>query len=285
MRIIVSLILLAVLGGVGWYLFSNATPETTGTPPPAGNISDARGAVAPAETPLVVDKTVSSTFLAERLTAKATYPAIVLPRHKTEETRANDVLRAAALRVIESFREEAGAANAEIPISDETLGNDIAIGYDTLFLSPTLISFRYNISTYTIGAAHPNNETLVVNYDIARHVILATDDLFLPDADILGILASTSRRELLADCTDCDEGERAMIVSGTEPKKEYFTRVGLKPGGLSVMFDPYQVAPYARGVREVFIPLTEIGEILKSEVKAAIGDASSGTNGNQTDDT
>ncbi len=262
-NLLIVVFALLILGG-GWFVFF--TKEKTKNTEPRSNISDARGEAAPSETPFSSEETMTANYPDENLSTKATFPKLILAHHPTEEARANDVLRSVAMREIENFRTEIKSDKSDIA-SPQGGGNDITIGFETLLLSPTLVSFRYNVSTYAEGAPHPNSYAIVLNYNIPKHVVLTGADLFRGDANWLGFLASTTATKLIASCDDCDEFGRDMIKTGTAPTKENFARVGVKEGGLVVIFNPYQVAPYARGSQDVFIPFTEIADILHPDIR------------------
>lgn len=261
-------VLILLFAGALWYLFGDMSATITTTPVPAGNISDAKGAVAPAVAPLVVDEHRETPYPEEKLTVKVNFPKIVLPQNPTEEARANDVIATFVADVIASFRKDAADTEAGKP--KDLPASDLTMSYSTLLLSPSVISFRFDISAYVVGAAHPNNYTRILNYDIARHVVLKPNDLFLGGADYFAFLSTQSRAKLLVACSDCDDSDKEVIAAGTEPTKENFSRIGLTPGGIVVIFDPYQVAPYARGTQTVLFTLAELGDILAPETKEAI---------------
>jgi hypothetical protein len=66
------------------------------------------------------------------------------------------------------------------------------------------------------------------------------------------------------------------MLPGTAPTHENFQEIGITKAGLTVLFNPYQVAPYARGVPEVKIPLADMSpplqteELMSLDVKEAI---------------
>jgi hypothetical protein len=68
-----------------------------------------------------------------------------------------------------------------------------------------------------------------------------------------------------------------MIAEGTTPTNDHFARIAFKEAqgeerliGIAVIFDPYQVAPYVRGPQEVFIPLAEIGDYLRLDIRSVL---------------
>jgi hypothetical protein len=61
-----------------------------------------------------------------------------------------------------------------------------------------------------------------------------------------------------------------LIISGTEPTRENFQHISLTQEGLTVNFNPYQIAPYARGNQQVHIPLPHLENILSPRILEAI---------------
>lgn len=267
-----------LLGAGGTYFFMRAETKHIDVPEPkVGNISDAKGAVVPNEIPFVTDDTLKQSFPEEQLSANATFPKIVLPHQASYEAQTNDVLRAVVKEEIDNFRASA-KEDSDNKLIPKDMGSDITINYTTLLLSPSIVSFRFNISAYARGAAHPDNYSRIVNYDIPQHIVRSTADLFLRGAKYLTPLSSATQEVLLERCVDCDEFGRSMIATGTEPTKENFTRVGIVPEGIIVIFDPYQIAPYARGSQEVVIPLASLKNIITPEVAEAIKTSAPATN-------
>jgi hypothetical protein len=260
-----------LFGAGGTYFLMRAETKQIDTPeePKVGNISDAKGAVVLTEVPFVANDTLKQNFPEDKLSVNATFPKIVLPHQAAYEAQTNDVLRAVVMEEIDHFRTIAKeeSDNKFIP---KDAASDITINYTTLLLSPSIVSFRFNISAYGRGAAHPDNYSRIVNYDIPGHIVRNTADLFLRGTTYLTLLSSETRDVLLERCVDCDDFGRSMIATGTEPVKENFTRVGIVPEGLIVIFDPYQIAPYARGSQEVVIPITALKNVVKAEVIEAI---------------
>lgn len=269
------IVLLVGLTAVSSYLLLSSRTKTENSEPQS-NLSDAKGTIHVAEIPFISSETIQDTDTKHNLTLKATFPKIVLPKNPVEETRANDVLKFTAMQEIERFQTsiDEDPPGALVP---KEIGNDIVIGYDTLFISSEIISFRYNVAAFSAGAAHPNSYTVLLNYSIPEHRAISIQGIFDPSKNWLGFLSSSTAERLLDDCIDCDENMRTMIAEGTTPTEEHFARVALKETqaeeklrGIVVVFDPYQVAPYVRGPQEVFIPLSEIGDYLNPAIRSVL---------------
>ena len=128
-----------------------------------------------------------------------------------------------------------------------------------------LVSVAFGVSTFGEGAAHPNHNTVVFNYDLRAGRQLKLADLFKPNSDYLKVvsdyavkdLAEQLRGEMSGDDPDTD-----WIREGAGPKEENYQSWNLSDKGLEINFDPYQVASYAAGPHEVVIPLSALKDVL-----------------------
>ena len=57
-----------------------------------------------------------------------------------------------------------------------------------------------------------------------------------------------------------------MIRGGATPNSENYQNLLFTKSGLLIVFDPYQVAPYAAGISEVTIPYETIAGIMDPEL-------------------
>jgi hypothetical protein len=135
------------------------------------------------------------------------------------------------------------------------------IGYDVPLLTSELISIRLTMDYYMAGAAHPNHDFRVVNYDLTAGKEILFGDLFLDDNKALNFLAKTSKAILT-------KPDLPLFAEGLMPKKENFVNWNFTKTDLRLSFDPYQVAPYAAGAQEVLIPFGDIQELVNRDTTA-----------------
>src|SRR5262249_42944716 len=148
----------------------------------------------------------------------------------------------------------------------EELGSYMEINYTLTAASPNAISILFGVSNYYAGAAHPNYYTFVLNYDLNKGQVLALADLFKPDSNYLKFISDFSLKSLKKGGVG-GEG----FLEGAAAKLENYKSWSLLPQGLLITFDPYQVASYAEGPQEVFIPSSALKQILKPESKSLGG--------------
>lgn len=131
-----------------------------------------------------------------------------------------------------------------------------------------LISVRFNISTYMSGAAHSFNYVKGLNIDVSKGKAIELGDIFTDD--YLNIFSDLTRTKLLqarakAQEDPLDQQQEQWIREGTDPREENFSSFVLGAQDITVIFNPYQVAPYAEGIIDVPIPYTDVKGIIKTE--------------------
>lgn len=221
------------------------------------------------EVPLATNSEQKESNPKERYAYNVHFPKIALMDHPELANEVNAVIATFADQTIRDFR--AHIAEMYSPEVPSTFSSDLTMRWSPQLLSPTIISIRFDRSEYIAGSAHPNSQSMIINYDIEERTTLTTRDLFASSTEALLFLSSFTRAELVRRFADVPASEYSdMLLPGTAPTSENFTNVAIDNDGLIVIFNPYQVAPYARGSQEVHIPLTALGDRLKPRVEEAI---------------
>jgi hypothetical protein len=226
----------------------------------------------PVEVPSLTDSKVVMSDQAKRYDVEVHFPVVALAQHPEFAKDANAVIRSFASDTIESFVRDIDEMYS--PNVPKEFVSDLSVRWSALLLSPTIISIRFDESSYTAGAAHPNSQTRILNYDMEKHLLLQTRDLFASSTLALSFLSSYTREKLRAVLSDQpQELYDSQALPGTEPTTENFSTVGLTKQGLLVVFSPYQVAPYARGTIHIPIPLPDLTNLLSQRVVKAMEEA------------
>lgn len=113
-----------------------------------------------------------------------------------------------------------------------------------------IISILFEDFAY-LGGAHPGTFYVALNYDTTTRKILALADLFKPGTDYLGLISSLSIADLQ---TRESLPSEVFATSGAAPLPENYKVWAITPQGLLVVFQEYQVGPYAAGTQAVLIP-------------------------------
>jgi hypothetical protein len=256
-----------------WYFEREKDSVYTSIAPPS-DLADAMDIRKPLqEFPLVTTEGVKRTDQKERYSLNVEYPSVVLATDPRTAQLVSDVIRGEVMRMIDDFLINAREMSNTENIPPEFV-SDLTVRYQPVLLTPSVIAVRLDHSAYIRGAAHPDSGVRIVLYDIRAHALLSTADLFLAGSDYLAILSGYTRDRLKIIFPDLSTEEFGnTVILGTQPIAENFREVLVTGSGLTVFFNPYQVAPYARGVVTVDVPYADIQSHLTETVKGAIGEA------------
>ena len=108
---------------------------------------------------------------------------------------------------------------------------------------------------YMSGAAHPNQYSASLNYDLSRGKILALTDIFTGGTNYLAALVDYCLQDL----------KRQNVLEWGEnltASPDSFQAWAVQPDGLRITFDPYIVAPYAMGPQKVLIPFAALKDYI-----------------------
>lgn len=130
--------------------------------------------------------------------------------------------------------------------------------------SPKTLSYIYTIYLDT-GGAHPNGFFRTFTFNTTTGANLAIGDLFASGSDYLGTLSTLARAKLPEIIGEGANTE--YIESGTTPEENTFRNFLLDNADLVILFDPYQVGPWAIGPQTLRIPLAELSPILNANYR------------------
>lgn len=129
------------------------------------------------------------------------------------------------------------------------IGSDLTIQHRVRYNRGGLVSVQFAVSVYIAGAAHPNNYAHTINLDTFNPPnLLSLPALFLPGSDYLERIADHCAGEL-------NTRDALQFPEGVTPTADNYRKWVFDMQGLVILFDPYQVAPYALGPQEITIPV------------------------------
>jgi len=128
-------------------------------------------------------------------------------------------------------------------------------GFQIHTATRALVSLEMDLSVYHAGAAHPLPTTLTVTFSLENGQPLTLADLFVPGTAYLDRLAELAAGQLR-------ERGTLLFDEGIAPTAENFVHWVVTPHGLTLIFDVYQVSPYAAGVQRVTIPFEQLTGLL-----------------------
>lgn len=143
---------------------------------------------------------------------------------------------------------------------------DIYIQYVSSQFSTTVRSFRFLVSQFT-GGAHPNTVVVTKTYDMSAGKELALADFFKPETDYVNTLSRYAISDIEGRAINSD---KKWVKEGAGPDPENFRSFTANEEGLTLYFDPYQVAPYAYGVQEVKVYFSFLKDYLQEPYSDAV---------------
>lgn len=197
-----------------------------------------------------------------KMMIKTVYPVL----HSEDENEAaisnfNALVLEIINQEIDEFKNQVAQMKPDqAKLAKSVLKNDLYIDYDSSFINMTdqhVLSVRFTIAGMIAGSAHGYHTHRVLNYDLDAGEPLGLEDLFLPDADFITRLSEYTRGVLTKRLSN-----KEMVIAGTEPTPANFREWNVKPIGLVITFDEYQVAPYVFGAQTVLIPYSALNDIL-----------------------
>lgn len=132
--------------------------------------------------------------------------------------------------------------------------------YDAWIAAERVLSVEATVSTYGAGAAHPSHHTWTLVWDLEAGAELELEDLFRAQSAWLDTLSRRAVDTLVRERLDMSDEE--WIRSGAGPEPENFSAWTVVPGGIRIVFDPYQVAAYAAGPQVVVVPWASLASVL-----------------------
>jgi hypothetical protein len=195
---------------------------------------------------------------------KAVYPQLDGDREDEGITHFNDLVNDLLKQEIATFQHNVMQNQQFLKnISKAPSRNNLYIDYDSSAIKSDddhIISIRFTMQGYIAGMAHPFHYHRSLNYDIESKQPLELADLFNHGSDYLQTLSSYSKDVLSRRLTN-----KKMVEEGTAPTASNFKTWNIKPNGILLTFDEYQVAPYVYGAQTVLVPYAYLQDILSPD--------------------
>ncbi|HEX8494761.1 MAG TPA: RsiV family protein [Pyrinomonadaceae bacterium] len=193
-------------------------------------------------------------------TIKASYPQVVAAKD-AKALQFNRAVKDLITEEVNAFKKDFPEPDPETPA--EVRENSFDAAYTVDYSGPDLISVSFGISTYFAGAAHPNHHTIVLNYDLNAGRTLKLSDLFKPRSNYMQAISAYTIAALKKKLGPDPDTE--WIERGAGPDSENYKNWNITRRGLSVTFDPYQVASYAEGQHVIVIPYTALRNVINPD--------------------
>ena len=146
--------------------------------------------------------------------------------------------------------------NEELIISAAPIGNCLPLNN-----IPSLWSYAMDVYEYT-GGAHGNRYLLIQNYDLQTGDAVSEQDLFIDDYYeqlktllLEALIAQTDEAE-----TKKDLRRLGYSVVDVVPNENFY----VTPEGITYVYNPYEIAPYAMGCIQISLPWDSVRHLLRN---------------------
>ena len=213
-------------------------------PPAVANTPIPTAIPIPTETPRFSTQSINETSEAPKFTIDFEYPQL---ENTTAQAAFNTATQNFSDPTIAAFRQEVDENEEWRANNFPDFGNDLYVRYTTTYQDNALASFRFSLSTYIAGAAHPSTQIHTITFDIISGQAVALGQLFNPGSNYLEIIANACIDDLRRqDLLHWEEGAQAI--------QDNYQNWNITANGLLITFNDYQVAPHAAGIPEVTVP-------------------------------
>jgi hypothetical protein len=132
------------------------------------------------------------------------------------------------------------------------------------YRSDEIISIRFDGYEYYAGAAHPLTFFFSATYNLKKNRVVKLDDLFT--GNYLKSISDYCIKELIRQKNEyTNDPDISWIQEGASPKDSNYTVFNITGNSFLITFPVYQVASYAEGPKEVYIPYSILRDIIKPD--------------------
>ncbi|HFD31103.1 MAG TPA: DUF3298 domain-containing protein [Gammaproteobacteria bacterium] len=147
---------------------------------------------------------------------------------------------------------------------DASMKNELSGSFTITYFTHSLVSIRFTMFSFSVGAAHPAHFTETMNYKRNRLAYLDFDDTFDLSSNHLELISKLSKKILLEK--GGEDASVDLIELGASPDRDNFRKFNFTDYGMLFTFDEYQVGTYVDGEHSVIIPYEYLGDVLNEKI-------------------
>jgi hypothetical protein len=245
--IVIAIVILALLIWLGTSLLKTKSIEQVNNPP--------ENETSTATTPTVKEVLINTAT--ENYEINVRYPEIQGTANAQSQIDANKLIKKTTDEGIQSFKDDV----TKDATKDFTLKSTLKMSYEVLYLTNTAVSLKFDIYYYIAGMAHSTDYSSGFNYNLKDNQSMALGDLFNANSDFLSALSTICAENLKVQLTSKKYYEESIVMAGLAPKAENFAEFVFDKTSLTIIFNVYQVAPYAAGTQLVKILYSKLSKI------------------------
>ena len=213
---------------------------------------------------VILNKQIALNSTEKNYTISASYPELFVKGQGSKLASINEEISGVAVSQVETFKndmENINTAAEDTPEGWPVFVNELKGDYSILLSSGNrFVSIPFTFYYFT-GGAHGNSFTIALNYDLENHSKLLLKDIFKADFDYVSFLSDYCIEDIKSQNRQMGfEPDEEWISDGASADEKNFENFVLTGDELIIIFDPYEVAPYAAGSVFVKIPFDKFIE-------------------------
>jgi|GEM_PF-1789126 len=180
----------------------------------------------------------------------------------TSNEKINAPINSFIQKLVGDFKKDAAPPDANSAVGPNTFD----ITFSIVPYNDDIVTFKYLVSAYT-GGAHPNSYTATQTFNLKDGTFHTADTVFGSEEAVKQIstmsidMLQTQLKNILQETT-IDDASLEWIKTGAGPDLVNFQSFVPMKDNLVLIFNAYQVAPYAAGEQEVKLPMEKLKAVL-----------------------
>ena len=200
----------------------------------------------------------------KRYDVKVEYPQIIKYGDASAQDKINKIIQSEILNIKDEFLKDIN--DFDLSSVPKEFSSSFESNYEMYYSGDNIFSFTYEIFQYAAGSAHPYYYSKAMNFNLNKIKQIDFSDFFKNGEADLKFISEYCYADLKKQAKENDyEFYDETLREGTEPTAGNFENICIKPEGLYVIFNPYQVAAYAAGQQFVTIPYSKLTNIINPE--------------------
>ena len=149
--------------------------------------------------------------------------------------------------------------NPDQPHGATMFNQELIINASPLSTGHGIWSYGIDIYEYT-GGAHGNNYLIIRNYDLYTEGLVTEEDLFRPDyfEPLHKLLVAALINQTEEASTERELKKLGYSIEDIVPNDNF----SVSAEGITYVYNPYEIAPYAMGRTHIFLPWDTIQNLL-----------------------
>ena len=163
------------------------------------------------------------------------------------------------------YRETIGQDTTESTLMMASNNYYSGVAMDVIFNDNNWLVMEMSGSEYT-GGAHGNYGVSYMNIDMQQKRVWKIEDIMTVDSNKLNLLLDAEARRYFA-IASTESFEDRLLTDKVLPNGN----ICITPTGINFVYNPYEIASYADGIITLFIPYSQLKDLLKPEFKQRMG--------------